>query len=127
MELYSTTPSLNVGGNIALNELSITGSKFAVLSKDSEEALFRDLNARLQDNLRVDQENGEDHKLLRGLEVVPNASEAAAYTNRAQVVYMGIIVTYEERNGRKHRVEACVYLQDGPRLPELCSNHNRSY
>jgi hypothetical protein len=119
----------NIGGSIAKAVNTTRMLKIGPVGKESEDRLFRVLRDHEDDPDKkpADIVPGYAGRTIISISGYPPISPQDYLDKKPKdVVYVGILVTFFDEEGRQYHTEKCLYYEHGS-LDRVCDGHNHSY
>jgi hypothetical protein len=118
----------NVGGSVAKGKVDTVASRLAVRGRAEENDFFQYLYRHEEDSdvKKYDIAPGYANRVIIPLRLSPmSPADLPEFKAGTKVIYVGILETYYNEQGRKFHTEKCMYLQSGSSLPMHCGTHNK--
>ena len=129
-QMFFTVSKLNIGDEVARNEVNTRNIYVRLLSPEAEDSIFRDLYDKdiivTKNDAVGDQGIGIDHRTYMNIPVSFSPQETAQLQDKKYGAYIATLVTYSDSRGIRHSTESCwIY---SPLFPSLgtCNRHNGS-
>ncbi|MGA3049466.1 MAG: DUF308 domain-containing protein [Terracidiphilus sp.] len=121
----------NIGGSVAKGLVDTSDAFIAVRSKASESELFSYLNEHEHDSDRKPMDMNPGYGGRAGTTIASRPAitpYALLHMKANEVVYIGILVTYSDEEGRRYHTEKCLWFDNVPsHFSQFCEGHNISY
>jgi hypothetical protein len=120
---------INTGGSVAKAKANQVIALVAPEGRGQEEAIFANFYKHDDDlgQRKLDMPTGYEHRTVVNVHVQPPSSEEqAAFKSGTDVIYLAILVTYYNEQGRQFHSEKCVIIRNGnPQMAGYCGSHNK--
>jgi hypothetical protein len=117
---------INTGGSVAKDKGNQTVAAIAPIG--SEEEIFTNFYHHDDDpgQRKLDMPTGYEHRVTVDVHQQPfSSAELEAFKSGADALYIAILVTYYNEQGRQFHSEKCLMRLFGNPLPRYCGRHNK--